>query len=78
MFDGLNDEIQQVANGPAPALLDEVPHQGSVPNGWGTEVLRQLAILYLNDPNSRLDMLRMEPGHDGEVTVVISLKLTDH
>ena len=76
-IDAFNDEIQQAAADPAPAFLDEVPRQGPVPNGRGTEVLRQLAILYLNDPSSRLDMLSMEPGHDGDVTVVIALKLTD-
>ncbi len=58
-------------------FLDGVPHRGPVPNGGVTEVLRQLAILYLNDPNSQLAMIHMEPGHINEVTVVITLKLTD-
>jgi hypothetical protein len=72
-----NDEIQQAAAGPAPPVLDEAPHQGPVPQGRASEVLRQLALLYLNDPNSQLAMIRMEPGHNSEVTVVIALKLTD-
>jgi hypothetical protein len=78
VIDILNDEAQQAAAGPAPAFLDhEVPHEGPVPNRRATEVLRQLAILYLNDPNSQLAMIRMEPGHADGVMVVIALKLTD-
>ena len=62
--------------GPAPAF-NEFPDQGPVPNGRASEVLRQLAILYLNDPNSQLAMIRMEPDHADGVMVVIALKLTD-
>ena len=76
VIDVFNDEIQQAAADPAPAFLGEVPRQGPVPNGRGTELLRQLAILYLNDPNAQLAMLRMEPGLDDDATVVITLKLT--
>lgn len=72
-----NDEVQQAAAGPAPAFLDEVPQQDPAPNGRASEVLRQLAIRYLNDPNSQLAMIRMEPGHIDGVTVVITLKLTN-
>jgi hypothetical protein len=76
VIDAFNDEVQQAASGPAPAF-DEFPDQGPVPNRRATEVLRQLAILYLNDPNSRLVMIRMEPGYADGVMVVIALKLTD-
>ena len=79
VIDTFNDDVQQVAGGPAPAFLDEVPHQDPVLNGRASEVLRQLALLYLNDPNSQLATIRMEPGHANseEVTVVITLKLTN-
>ncbi len=50
---------------------------GPVPNERTSEVLRQLANLYLNDPNSKVAAIRMEPGHADEVTVVVTLKLTD-
>jgi hypothetical protein len=72
-----NDDVQQAAAGPAPAFLSEVPHQDPVPNRRASEVLRQLALLYLNDPNSQLVTIRMGPGHDSEVTVDITLKLTN-
>jgi hypothetical protein len=79
VVDAFNDDVQQAAAGPAPAFLDEVPHQDPVPNGRASEVLRQLALLYLNDPNSQLTMVRVGPGHvrADEVTVDISLKLTN-
>ena len=77
MIDAFNDDVQQAAAGPAAALLDEVPHQDPVPNGRASEVLRQLALLYLSDPNSRLTMVRVGPGHASEVTVDISLTLTN-
>ena len=77
VIDAFNDEVQQAAAAPAPAFLDEIPYQDSIPNGRASEVLRQLAILYLNDPNSQLAMMRMEPDHVDGVTVVITLKLTN-
>jgi hypothetical protein len=77
VIDAFNDEIQQAAAGPAAAFLDEVPHQDPVRNGQASEVLRQLALLYLNDPNSQLTMVRVGPGQANEVTVDISLKLTN-
>jgi hypothetical protein len=63
--------------GPARAFLNERPHQGSVPNGLANEVLRQLAILYLREPNSQVAMIRMEPGHAHGVRVVITVELAD-
>ena len=77
MVDTFNDDAQQAAAGPAPAVFDEVPHQDPVPNRRVSEVLRQLALLYLNDPNSQLVMIRMEPGNGEEVTVDFTLKLTN-
>ena len=75
--DAFNDDVQQAAAGPAAAFLDEVPHQGPVPNGRASELLRQLALLYLNDPHSQLVSIRMGPGHGDEVTVNFTLKLTN-
>jgi hypothetical protein len=77
VIDAFNDDVQQAAGGPTPAFLDEVPHQDPVPNERASEVLRQLALLYLNDPNSQLVMIRMGPGHADEVTVDFTLKLTN-
>ena len=77
MIDAFNDDVQQAAAGPAAAFLDEVPHEDPVPNGRASEVLRQLALLYLNDPNSQLTMVRMGPSHANEVTVDITVKLTN-
>jgi hypothetical protein len=77
VIEGFNDDVQQAAAGPAPALLNEVPHQDPAPNRRASEVLRQLALPYLNDPNSQLVTIRMGPGHESEVTVDITLKLTN-
>jgi hypothetical protein len=76
VIDPFNNEVQQAATGPAP-FFGEFPDQGPVPNRRATEVLRQLALLYLNDPNSQLTTIRMEPGYADGVMVVIALKLTD-
>ena len=76
-IDAFNDEIQQAAAGPAPVFLDEVPHQFPVPNGMASEVLRQLALLYLHDPDSRVAGFYMEPGQADEVMVIIALRLTN-
>jgi len=76
-IDAFNDGIQHAAAGPAPAFLDELPHQVPFPNGRASEVLRQLATLYLHDPNSQVAGIRMEPGQADGVMVVITLKLTD-
>lgn len=69
--------------GPAPVFLDELPHQGPFPMPWpivppASEVLRQLAVLYLHEPNSQAAVIRMEraqPGHAYGVRVYISLEL---
>jgi hypothetical protein len=54
-----------------------LPQQVPIPNGRATEVLRQLATLYLHDPNSQVAGIRMEPGQADGVMVVITLRLTD-
>jgi hypothetical protein len=76
VIDAFNDEVQLAAAGPAPAFFNEVPHEDPVTNGRASEVLRQLTLLYLNDPNSQLTMVRIGPSHANEVTVDIALKLT--
>jgi len=73
----LNIEVQRAAAGPAPAFLDEFPRQDPVINGRASEILRQLAILYLQDPYSRVTGIHMEPGHADGVTMVFALKLTN-
>ena len=65
------------APGPARAFPDEWPPQGPVPNGLANEVLRQLAVLYLREPNSQVAEIHMEPGHAHGVRVVITLELTN-
>jgi len=42
-----------------------------------TEVLRRLARRYLDQPDSQVDMVRMEPGLRGGVRVVIAVEFTD-
>jgi len=74
---GQLEDLQHVDMGSAPAFFEECLHRGLVPNnGRATKVLRQLAILYLNDQNSQLATIRMEPSYADGVMVVIALKLT--
>ena len=58
-------------------MLDELPHQVPAPNGRAAEALRQLATVYLHDPNSEVTGIRMEPGQADEVMVMITVRLTD-
>jgi hypothetical protein len=74
VFDG---PAPNAAADPARAFLDGRPHQGPVPNGLANEVLRQLAILYLREPNSQVVVIRMEPGYARGVRVVITVELVD-
>ncbi|KAF8466562.1 hypothetical protein DFH94DRAFT_780577 [Russula ochroleuca] len=74
-IDIFDDPALHAAAGPARGFLNEMPYQG-LPNGIVNEVLRQLAILYLRDPNSQVAVIRMEPGH-AHVRVVIALDLAD-
>ena len=77
VIDAFNDDVQQAAASATLAFPNEVPHQDPVPNGRASEVLRQLALLYFNDPNSQLATIRMEPDRADGVMVVITLKLTN-
>jgi len=65
---------QHSAPGPAQAAFpDQIPASGQ----RATENLRQLAIRYLHQPNSRVEMIRLEPGATGPCKVVIILELVD-
>lgn len=55
--------------------FDEGADQGPVPNGPAAETLRQLAILYLREPNSQVAMINMEPSHFLGVRIVITVDL---
>ena len=59
----------------AQAFLDERSDQGTILDGPAAEILRELAILYLREPNSRVAMINMEPGHLRGVRMVITLDL---
>ena len=61
--------------GHAQAFFDERHDRGPFPNAPAAEILRELAILYLREPNSRVAMMNMEPGHFQGVRVVITLDL---
>jgi hypothetical protein len=72
-----NLQALPAAAGPVPAFLDDLPHQVPVPNRRATEALRQLAIVYLHDPNSIVAGISMEPGQADELMMVIAVRLTD-
>jgi hypothetical protein len=74
IFDG---PAQNAVVGPAPTFPDGWPPQGPVPNMPADEILRQLAILYLREPNSRVAVIRMEPVNTRGVRVFITLELTN-
>jgi hypothetical protein len=61
--------------GRAQAFFDELPDQGPVLDDPAAEALRQLAILYLREPNSQVAMINMEHGHFDGVRIVITLDL---
>jgi hypothetical protein len=81
----LNFQVAGIRMEPGPAdevvvviiLIDELPHRVPVPNGRASEALRQLATLYLHDPDSQVAEIRMEPGRADGVMVVITVGLTD-
>ena len=75
-IDIFEDPALNAAAGPAQAFVNELPHQGLVPNRpLANELLRQLAILYLHEPNSQITVIRMEPGQAYGVRVHITLEL---
>lgn len=73
-MDAFDDPALHTAEGPARAFLDGLPHQDPVPNGRANELLRELAILYLREPNSQVAIIRMEPGHAHGIKVDITLE----
>ena len=74
IFDG---PAWDAAADPVQAFVAEWPPQGPVPNRPSNEVLRQLAILYLREPNSQVTVIRMEPGGAHGVKVFITLELAN-
>ena len=74
IFDGPD---RNAAADPARAFPDEWPPQGPLPNRQVNEVLRQLAILYLREPNSQVAEINMEPSHAHRIRVAIILELAD-
>jgi hypothetical protein len=56
-------------------FLDELPYQGPVPNEQATEVLRLLANHFLNQIDSEVDAVHMEPSLVGRIRVVITLNI---
>ena len=68
---------QRSAPGPAQvAFPDQFAHDSAYGQP-ATENLRQLAIRYLHQPNSRVEMICLEPGTTGPGKVVIILELVD-
>ena len=70
---------QHAPGGLAPAFVNELPHQAHMPMMIepATEVLHRLASQYLNQPDSQVGMVRMEPGIGGGIRVIITLELAD-
>ena len=72
LFDYL---AQQPPAGPAPAFLNEWPHQPPFHNEAATEVLRRLASRYLNQQDAHVYMFRIGPCPGGGFRVDITLDL---
>jgi hypothetical protein len=71
---------QHVAPWPAPAQAafpQPFVHRAPTPVQPGTESIRRFANHYLNDPNSQIDMVYMEPGAADRFKVVIILDISD-
>ena len=69
-------EILHYAGQDEPADLAQAL-QVPVFNEPARETLRRMANRYLNDPNSQVNMIRMEPGIAGGIRVDITLELAD-
>jgi hypothetical protein len=67
--------LRNAAADPPRVFPVEWPPLDRGPDGRANEVLRELAILYLREPNSQVAVIRMEPGHAHGVRVVITLDL---
>jgi len=72
LFDYL---AQQPPAGPAPAFLNEWPHQPPFHNEAATEVLRRLASRYLSQQDAHVYMFRIGPCPGGGFRVDITLDL---
>jgi hypothetical protein len=70
--------VPNAAADPNRALLDGWPHHGPVPNVEVNELLRQLAILYLYDPNSQIAVISMGPAPDQAHGVRVHISLDLH
>jgi len=66
---------QHILPGPAQAAFpDPFARQPPTP-GKSPEHLRRLAVHYLHNPGSQVDMVRMEPGAAGRIKVVAQLTM---
>ncbi|KAI9457007.1 hypothetical protein BJY52DRAFT_1274481 [Lactarius psammicola] len=75
--DPLNHGAQFPAAGPPGAFPGVWPHPAPPANMPPADGLRNLAGRYLNNPNTRVSLLRIEPGPDGRFEVWIALDLAD-
>ena len=77
MFDIFHYADQDELADLAPVFLVERPHQVPIFVGPAREILRRMADRYLNDPDSQVNMIRMEPGTAGGIRVDITLELAN-
>ena len=69
---------QQFPPGPPQAAFPHpIPHQIPAPGQPAAENLRRFASRYLYHPNSRVDMVCVEPGGAGRCKVMIILDIAD-
>jgi hypothetical protein len=71
----MGDHAAQTSLAGMAPFLDELPYQGPVPNEQATEVLRLLANHFLNQFDSEVDAVHMEPSPVGRIRVVITLNI---
>ena len=69
---------QNVVPGPAQAAFPDPPVQ-HVPalDQLAAENLRRLAIRFMHNPDTQVEVVRMEPGPAGCFKVIISLEIAD-
>src|SRR6266571_3472019 len=74
----LNYLVQDFPAADPPEVFPGVwPHPAPPANMPPANGLRNLVGRYLNDPDTRVNMLRIEPGRDGRFEVWIVLELAD-
>ena len=77
-YDGLFVQGAQFpAAGPPEAFLGVWPHPVEPANMPPANGLRNLVNRYLNNPDTRVNVLRIEPGPGGRFEVWIALELAD-